>query len=503
MPVAWRGEIGEYDGEDERPAPPEGRRGHHRLGGRARRRPVPARRRRATRAPTTIPGTEDDLDESMLLAPMLFEDARHRRHRARPSSASTSSAPTTCACSRSTPRSRPRRWPTPTRPSSSAAQSEALERQLSSQRELLRVTESILDYARPAGAARGDRRAPRRRSCRSTTSASTCTTRRPAVLRRSSPAASTPAAYRVGAWRRRGRRAAGSPSTARASSSTTSWPIPRVAHFDDVGPQAGALIVAPLRGRDGASRRPDARAPRVAAAVHDRGVRAGPAVRGAGLDRHAERGAHADVVVQAQTDGLTGLFNHATFTADLERAVASSERVRADHARPRRLQGLQRHARTPGRGPPAARASPVRLTSAGRDSDRAFRYGGDEFALLLPGADATGARAVADRVRRAVHDEGGLRGASGAQAVTCSTGVAAFPSRRRGRGGHPGCRRPSLLPGQARLAETGSPRPSRRRTPCRLRAQAPTPIDMPSCTEVGRLSGPPGCNASPVGTIAG
>ena len=67
------------------------------------------------------------------------------------------------------------------------------------------------------------------------------------------------------------------------------------------------------------------------------------------------------------------------------------------------------------------------LTSAGRDSDRAYRYGGDEFALILPGTDAAGARAVADRVRRAVHEEGGLRGAGGDLEVTCSTGVAAFP----------------------------------------------------------------------------
>jgi len=60
------------------------------------------------------------------------------------------------------------------------------------------------------------------------------------------------------------------------------------------------------------------------------------------------------------------------------------------------------------------------LVRAGRDSDLLFRYGGDEFALLLPQSDAAGAWQVAERARAAVK---GLAGP-----VTASVGVASFPA---------------------------------------------------------------------------
>ncbi|HVQ22230.1 MAG TPA: GAF domain-containing protein, partial [Candidatus Saccharimonadia bacterium] len=201
---------------------------------------------------------------------------------------------------------------------------------------------------------------------------------------------------------------------------------PRVAHFEAVGPEAGSLIVVPLRGRDGTVGVLTLERLGTSAAftteefelVQLFAAQASIAMQNAEL--------HADVVVQAQTDGLTGLLNHATFTADLERAVLSGDRFGLIMLDLDDFKGFNDTLGHP-TGDLLLQGIARALTSAGRDSDRAYRYGGDEFVLILPGTDAAGARAVADRVRRAVHEEGGLRGAGGDLEVTCSTGVAAFP----------------------------------------------------------------------------
>ena len=57
-----------------------------------------------------------------------------------------------------------------------------------------------------------------------------------------------------------------------------------------------------------------------------------------------------------------------------------------------------------------------RLLSQTRAEDRAFRIGGDEFALLLPGTELQGAAVVADRLRRRV--------AEVVNGVTTSIGIA-------------------------------------------------------------------------------
>jgi len=59
--------------------------------------------------------------------------------------------------------------------------------------------------------------------------------------------------------------------------------------------------------------------------------------------------------------------------------------------------------------------------------DSAYRYGGDEFAVLLPENDFAAARGVAERVREAVEDLEILLEGGGKVAVTVSVGIAICP----------------------------------------------------------------------------
>jgi len=64
------------------------------------------------------------------------------------------------------------------------------------------------------------------------------------------------------------------------------------------------------------------------------------------------------------------------------------------------------------------------IKSSIRDADQAFRYGGDEFVVVLPHTAVEDARVVADRVRETIAGEMEKKGI----AVTCSIGLACYPS---------------------------------------------------------------------------
>jgi diguanylate cyclase (GGDEF)-like protein len=132
--------------------------------------------------------------------------------------------------------------------------------------------------------------------------------------------------------------------------------------------------------------------------------------------------AHRAVVTKAEHDALTGLRNHGAFQLELATLV--------EHERPFTLLMLDLDAfktYNDTHGHPEGDALLARaaqaMTEAIRAEDRVYRYGGDEFAIILPGVSASDAREVGDRIRVAV---AGLTETFG-PLVTVSVGMATFP----------------------------------------------------------------------------
>ena len=71
------------------------------------------------------------------------------------------------------------------------------------------------------------------------------------------------------------------------------------------------------------------------------------------------------------------------------------------------------------------------IRSTLRASDVGARYGGDEFAIILPDADLTAARHAADRIVRALHQRAFQSEEHGVVPVGASIGVSAFPTDGR------------------------------------------------------------------------
>ncbi len=124
------------------------------------------------------------------------------------------------------------------------------------------------------------------------------------------------------------------------------------------------------------------------------------------------------VQIQARTDGLTGLLNHATFEEWLARSVREGNRfslIMLDLDDFRDVNNSLGHQA----GDDLLRRIASGLVQAGRDTDLVFRYGGDEFAFLLPHTDEEGALQVAERARQAVRATW--------RPMSASIGVATFP----------------------------------------------------------------------------
>jgi diguanylate cyclase (GGDEF)-like protein len=141
--------------------------------------------------------------------------------------------------------------------------------------------------------------------------------------------------------------------------------------------------------------------------------------------------AHVTVSTRADLDALTGLRNHGTFQRDLAKMIEvgqpfsllmmdldSFKSFNDSYGHPAGDTLLQTVAKA--------------IVSATRQNDRAYRYGGDEFAVLLFGASRSHAEEVAGRVRVAVSE--GVRnspvGSLGVRA-SVSVGAAHWPADGR------------------------------------------------------------------------
>jgi diguanylate cyclase (GGDEF)-like protein/excisionase family DNA binding protein len=425
VPVAMQGQVGEY--RDETPEQLKVAFGAGITGWVAEHR-VAQRLDDAAHDPRaqTIPGTEDDLDESMLLAPMLFEDQvlgvlvlsklglrQFRDDDLRLLEIYASFAAQAMANAAATERLR--------------QQSAALEQKVRGQRELLQITESILTTLDPPTLL--GTIADRLGELIGSDNVSIELVDRETGVLKPVVARGVDADYYLLGWEV-------------GETGLATWvlehvePVRVVDEFDDPrvlqpgsGPVHGSLVCVPLRGRDGAigvltlERLGEGR---VFSDDEFELVQLFAAQASIAL-QNAE--VHLAVQRNAQTDVLTGLLNHGTFGQQLEGLIAAGEpfslvMLDLDSFKPVN-DGMGHQA-----GDRLLRQVADAIVAASRESDRVFRYGGDEFAVLLPRTDGDHVGPIAERVRAAVKDvvSVGSPWRGRARSLEASAGTASFPA---------------------------------------------------------------------------
>jgi diguanylate cyclase (GGDEF)-like protein len=132
-------------------------------------------------------------------------------------------------------------------------------------------------------------------------------------------------------------------------------------------------------------------------------------------------------------DGLTGCYNRRKFDIDIAVEVATSKRynkplslLMLDIDWFKEYNDFHGHPK----GDTLLKNVVNVLTCNVRPSDTVYRYGGEEFAILLPNADKNEASSVATRAREAINQEQfeGERQSQPDGKVTVSIGVATFPA---------------------------------------------------------------------------
>lgn len=133
----------------------------------------------------------------------------------------------------------------------------------------------------------------------------------------------------------------------------------------------------------------------------------------------------AQVAEVALKDGMTGLFDHATFMRQVEAELTRARRYRdpvslvlMDIDDFKAVNDVHGHLT----GDEVLANIGGLIDEIVREVDVAGRYGGEEFAVLMPRTEVSEALAVAERLRRAI-----ARARAGGVGVTISAGVAAVP----------------------------------------------------------------------------
>ncbi|UVJ40430.1 diguanylate cyclase [Arthrobacter sp. CJ23] len=137
---------------------------------------------------------------------------------------------------------------------------------------------------------------------------------------------------------------------------------------------------------------------------------------------------------QARTDPLTKLYNRLKLTEDLERLHSSSARYGHDYSLAicdvdnfKSYNDIYGHQA----GDAALQAVATSLARQGRQSDGVYRFGGEEFLLVLPGQSASGAEAMLERALAAVQGLGIAHAGNPSGVLTLSAGISSYTAEHR------------------------------------------------------------------------